>query len=72
MINMRTIAGVDNYDFYATANLSQYSGEWVAILNKKVVAHGKNLKEVLKKAKESFPQAAPFIAKVPSKEILIW
>ena len=59
-------------DFYAVADLSRYAGEWVAILNQKVVAHDKNLKELLEGFKKKSPEAMPFIAKIPAKEILIW
>jgi len=59
-------------DFYATANFSKYAGEWIAILDNKVVSHNKNLKTLLKKTKEISPNVTPFITKIPLKEILIW
>lgn len=61
-----------NYEFYADADLSAYAGEWVAIINEEVVAHGKNVKELIKKAGEKSPGTTPFIAKVPLKKVLLW
>ncbi len=69
---MHTESALKNYEFYADANLSKYAGEWVAIINSKIVAHGKSLKEIVKKARETSPNLTPFIAKVPSKKILLW
>ncbi len=70
---MNTNPNMSNYNnFYANADLSKYAGEWVAIINSKVVAHGKNLKDIMKKAKEKDSTITPFIAKIPLKEIMIW
>ncbi|MDD5163915.1 MAG: DUF5678 domain-containing protein [Candidatus ainarchaeum sp.] len=63
---------LNTYEIYANIDLSIYAGEWVAMIAGAVVAHGKNVKELLKQAKEKHPGKTPFIAKVPSKEILIW
>ena len=59
-------------NYYATADLSEYAGEWVAIVSKKVVAHGQNVKLLMQKVKKEYPSVTPFITKVPLKEILIW
>ncbi|GEM_PF-2223216 len=56
-----------NYDFYADADLTRYAGEWVAIVNEKVVAHRKNVKELIRIAAQKCPGITPFIAKVPLK-----
>lgn len=61
-----------NYDYYVNADLTVYAGEWVAIINKKVVAHEKSVKKLISKVKESYPKITPFVVKVPAKEILIW
>ncbi|MAG18356.1 MAG: succinyl-CoA synthetase subunit alpha [Candidatus Diapherotrites archaeon] len=60
------------YEFYANADLSKYAGQWVAIVDNKVVAHGKNVKKILKEAEKEAPKAIPFIAKVPLRDILLW
>ena len=69
---MSTSTLTKNYEFYSNADLSMYRGEWVAILNEKVIAHGKEVKGLMKKAKEINPAITPFIVKVPSKKMLLW
>ena len=49
--------------------MSAYSGEWVAIVGKEVVAHGKDVKKLLLAAKNKFPGKEPLIAKVPPKNL---
>ncbi|MCR4335937.1 MAG: DUF5678 domain-containing protein [archaeon] len=60
------------YEFYANADLSKYAGQWVAIVNNKVIAHGKDVKKLLKEAGKEAPKVTPFIAKVPLRDILLW
>lgn len=60
-----------NYEFYSNADLSMYGGEWVAIINEKVIAHGKQVKELMKKANETNPGVTPFIVKVPKAQRLL-
>ena len=55
-----------NYDWYIKeANVENLEGEWIAIENKKVVAHDIHLKKVLDQINKSWPNAA--ITKVPKK-----
>ena len=68
---MPAMHAMDNYAFYADANLVRYAGDWVAIVEGKVVSHGKNLKGVLKNAKQIHPSVTPFVAKIPVKDILL-
>jgi hypothetical protein len=51
-------------------DLSEYLGEWVAVSNKKVIAHNKNLMKI-KKAIDNC-KTAPTIAKIPKNETLIF
>ncbi len=46
-------------------NLGGYRGEWVAIHNDKVFAHGKKGEEVINIAKKKYPKETPFITFVP-------
>ncbi len=61
-----------NYDFYSDADLTKYAGEWVAIINKEVIAHGKNVKALIREAGEKKPGETPFLAKVPLKKVMLW
>ena len=53
-------------------NLSAYIGEWIAVCNQTIVAHGKDVKEVFKEAKKKYPTQKPLITRVPEKETMIF
>ena len=53
------------FDYFVTANLGKYSGQWIALLDKKVVAVGKTFKEVAEKVDKEFPTKKPLLSKVP-------
>lgn len=59
------------FEFYLKADLSKYEGEYVAIVDDKVVAFGDNAKEVLDEAKKKFPNKKPMLAKIPTEDTLI-
>jgi len=63
---------MQNYSFFAKTELSKFIGEWVAICNQEIVAHGKVLKDVLREAKQRYPRVKPLIVKVPEKETMIF
>ena len=62
----------NNYQFFMKTDISHYIGEWIAISNQKIVAHGKDVKQVFKEAKEKYPQNKPLITRVPEKETMIF
>ena len=56
-----------NYDWFINTNLQEYAGEWVAILNKKVVAHEQDLKLLLERVKKTYPGKKPSLVKISDK-----
>ena len=54
-----------NFDWMASQNLSDYRGHWVCIVNKRIIAHGRVLKDVLKITREKYPDKVPFVVRVP-------
>ncbi len=60
---------------YFRANLaemvSKYEGEYVAIIEDKIISHGKDVKKVYQEAKGKFPKNTIFLGQVPRKEALI-
>ncbi len=60
-----------NYEFYINADLSEYAGKWIAIVDGKVVASGDRADEVYRKAKEKYPDKIIAIDKVPTDEVLV-
>lgn len=61
-----------NYNFFMKADLKDFIGEWVAICNQKIVSHGTDVKRVFMEAKQKCPKERPFLARVPSKETMIF
>lgn len=60
-----------NYDFYIQANTAAYKGEWIAIAQKKIIAHGKDAQKVYKQANRKFKNEEISLAKVPEEQTLI-
>jgi len=60
-----------DYNWYLSADLAKYRGEYVIISHQKVVYHGNDLKEMLREFRKKFPEETPTIAKIPEEETLI-
>jgi len=62
---------IDNYSAYMSLNLEKFTGEWVGLVEGKIVAHGLDAKEVYADCKKSYPNKAPFLACVPKAVAMI-
>ena len=60
-----------NYEFYINADLSEYAGKWIAIVDGKVVASGDRADVVYNEAKKKYPNKVIAIDKVPTDNILV-
>ena len=58
------------FEFYLKADLREYEGKYIAIVENKVVASGENAKEVFDEAKKKTGKI-PTMAKIPREEALI-
>lgn len=56
---------INNFEALSEKDFSEYAGEWVAVLDGKIIAHSKNFKEVYNLAKKNFPKERPLIGKLP-------
>lgn len=56
-----------SFKFFVKTDLSGYSGKYIAIVDKRVVASGLNAKEVWEEAREKTGKI-PVIAKIPREE----
>ncbi|NYZ75537.1 succinyl-CoA synthetase subunit alpha [Candidatus Micrarchaeota archaeon] len=59
------------YSFYLNSDFSQYAGQWIALVSRKVVAHDNNAKKAYCKARKEFPNKIPFLACVPRENIVL-
>jgi len=55
------------YDFLMKQDLSAYEGQWVAVVDKIIIA-ARTLKEAVATAEKRFPQKQPLLMKVPQKQ----
>ena len=53
-------------------DVSKFSGEWIAVCEGRIVAHGKNVKEVAEEARSKSQGKKFLIARVPSEEAMIF
>lgn len=59
--------------FVEISERSSNGGEWVVIINKKVVASGtaKEIRDKIKTIRKQYPHELPLIAKIPTKAMQI-
>jgi hypothetical protein len=50
--------------------LSPYLGEWVAIVDFKIISHGENQEVVMNEARAAHPGIEPFLMRVPTVTII--
>ena len=60
-----------NFNWLASQNLTEFSGQWVSVVNRKIVAYGPELKLVMKETKRQYPDVVPYITLVPTHETFI-
>ena len=56
-----------DYQWFIQQDLSMYAGKWIAIINKKVIASGKDPAIVVKEVKQKYPTKTPLLTKVRNK-----
>lgn len=63
------------YDFNSVMSLSpelkNHKGEWLIIIDGKIVFQGNNVKELLEKSKKAYPHKIPYLMKVPSEAVML-
>lgn len=59
------------FEFYLKADLHQYEGKYIAIVDEKVVVSGDNAKTVFEEAKRKTGKT-PTLAKIPTEDTLIF
>ncbi len=60
-----------NYAAFSELEDEKYLGEWVAIVERKLVSHGKSFAAVYAEAKKKFPSKIPFLAPVTQNKVFI-
>ncbi|MBU1197027.1 succinyl-CoA synthetase subunit alpha [Candidatus Micrarchaeota archaeon] len=60
-----------NCSAFSEIDQEKYIGQWVAIVDKKIVSSGKSFADVYAKAKKKFPSKIPFLAPVTTNKVFI-
>ena len=62
-----------DYDWITRVDFSKYEGQWVIVLDRKVVASGdaQDIKKKLVEIRKEFPKSRPLLLKVPEKVLQI-
>ena len=55
------------YEYFVKTDFSKYAGEWIGILEKKVVVHGASFKEVAEIVDKEFKSKKVLITRAPTK-----
>ena len=61
----------EDYDFYLEMDLAPYAGEWIAICDRKVVAHAKSFKEAHAEAVKLCGEKRPLMAQVFPDDLIL-
>ena len=56
---------ISNFESLSGEEISKYAGEWIAVLDNKIVIHNKSFKEVHEFIKKNYPNERPLIGKLP-------
>ena len=63
---------VNEFDYITSISNTLEGDSWIAVIDNKVVASGKNSKEVFKKVKTDYPNKEPFIMKALSDSTMLF
>ncbi len=56
-----------NYEWFLKEDISKYSGKWLAIIDKEIVASEKDVAKLIREVKNKYPNKRPLITKVKDK-----
>lgn len=60
-----------NFQAFLKLGISKYLNQYIVMIDKKVVASGKDIVSMLKAVRKKYPHKTPFIAKIPEKSVLV-
>lgn len=63
---------MDSYAFFMDADLTEYIGKWIVIVNEEIVSSGEDIKKIYNEAKEKYPKKKLLITRVPDRENCIF
>lgn len=61
----------ENFSAFLKIDAKKYANQYIVIIDKKVVANGRDIAALLKNVRRQYPKKTPFIAKVPEESALV-
>lgn len=61
---------ISNFESLKEKDFSDYAGEWVAVIDNKIIEHGVSFKEVYERVKQKNPNERPLIGKIPENNLI--
>ncbi|MFZ1077153.1 MAG: DUF5678 domain-containing protein [Nitrosotalea sp.] len=62
------MSSIESQFLTSMKNRKAYTGKWIAILDKKIIAEGKDLKQVYKEAMKKSKSRTPLFEQIPEKD----
>lgn len=60
-----------NFQAFLKLDKTKYVNKYVVIVDRKLVATGKDIVSILKTVHKKYPKKIPFVAKIPEKSVLV-
>jgi len=60
-----------NFQAFLKLDKAKYVNKYVVIVDKKLVASGRDIVSMLKIVRRKYPKKTPFVAKIPEKSVLV-
>lgn len=60
-----------NFQTFLRLDKTKFANQYVVIIDKKLVASGRDIVSMLKSVRKKYPKKTPFIAKIPDKSVLV-
>ena len=60
-----------NFQTFLKLNKTKFANQYIVIIDKKLIANGKDIVSMLKSVRKKYPRKTPFIAKIPDKSLLV-
>ena len=60
-----------NFTAFTALEKSKYKGEYIIMIDEKVVEEGKDIENMLQRTREKYPGKIPLVAKIPEEEVMV-
>ena len=60
-----------NFQTFLKLDKTKFANQYVVIIDKKLVASGKDIVSMLKSARKKYPNKTPLVAKIPDESVLV-